>query len=95
MLSEKLLRESSNSSATCMASGTSLASRLAKFDLLTLVKRMLNVDIEIERDETFVCDRSLDSSRYQQATGFCPPSWQAMIEQLREDLTPYESMRPR
>ena len=64
-----------------------------KFDLLTLVKRAYYLDIEIEPDETFVCDRSLDGSRFRQATGFRPEPWPEMIERMARDATPYEEMR--
>jgi dTDP-4-dehydrorhamnose reductase len=64
-----------------------------KFDLLTLVKEAYGLDIEIEPDETFVCDRSLDGSRFRSATGYAPPSWPEMIERMARDATPYEEMR--
>jgi dTDP-4-dehydrorhamnose reductase len=66
---------------------------ISKFDLLGLLKKVLELDIEIEPDETFVCDRSLNSERFKQATGFVPPSWPEMIEGMRQDPTPYEKTR--
>jgi dTDP-4-dehydrorhamnose reductase len=59
-----------------------------KFDLLTLVKEAANLNIRIEPDETFVCDRSLNDARFRQATGFAPPSWSDMILRLFQDTTP-------
>ncbi|MDT4952897.1 MAG: dTDP-4-dehydrorhamnose reductase [Acidobacteriota bacterium] len=59
-----------------------------KFDLLTLVKEVANLNIRIEPDETFVCDRSLNDARFRQATGFAPPSWSDMILRLFQDTTP-------
>ncbi len=64
-----------------------------KFDLLTLVKQAYGLGIEIEPDETFVCDRSLDGSRFAAAAGFAPPPWDRMIEGMRRDATPYEEIR--
>jgi dTDP-4-dehydrorhamnose reductase len=64
-----------------------------KFDLLTLVKEAFSLDIEIEPDETFVCDRSLDGVRFRQETGFMPPTWPEMIERMARDATPYEEIR--
>ena len=69
------------------------AEPINKFDLLSLVKGAFNLDIEIEPDETFVCDRSLDAARFRQATGFTPPSWPQMIERMARDTTAYEEMR--
>lgn len=60
-----------------------------KFDLLTLVRETYGLDIEIEPDETFTCDRSLDASRFREATGFAPPAWAEMIEEMRRDQTAY------
>lgn len=64
-----------------------------KFDLLTLVKEAAKLDIRIEPDETFVCDRSLNDTRFHQATGFAPPSWSDMILRLFQDSTPYTEFR--
>ena len=44
------------------------------------------------RDEPRI-DRSLDSSRFQAATGMTPPGWDAMIAALAADPTPYEAIR--
>ena len=56
-----------------------------KFDLLELVNRVYGLGIHIEPDETFHCDRRLDSSRFREATGWSPPSWQSMIETMHAD----------
>ena len=69
------------------------AAPINKFDLLTLVKQVYGLDVEIEPDETFVCDRSLDSGRLRAETGFVPPAWPEMIERMRGDATPYEEFR--
>jgi dTDP-4-dehydrorhamnose reductase len=64
-----------------------------KFRLLTLVNEVFDAGIAIERDEEFRIDRSLDSTRYRTATGFTPPDWEAMIERMASDPTPYEEWR--
>jgi|SRR5688572_15015821 len=69
------------------------ADPINKFDLLSLVKQAFQLDIEIEPDETFVCDRSLDDSRFRARTGFTPPSWQEMIDRFARDTTPYDEIR--
>ncbi|HVF45544.1 MAG TPA: SDR family oxidoreductase [Pyrinomonadaceae bacterium] len=69
------------------------AEPINKFDLLTLVRDSYGLDIEIEPDESFVCDRSLDARRFREAAGFAPPSWPEMIERMRGDSTPYEEIR--
>jgi len=69
------------------------AEPINKFDLLTLVKAAFGLDTEIEPDGEFVCDRSLDGSRFRRETGFTPPAWPEMIERMARDETPYEEIR--
>jgi dTDP-4-dehydrorhamnose reductase len=66
---------------------------ISKFELLSLVKKFHGLDIQIEPDETFVCDRSLNADRFRQTTGFVPPTWPGMIEEMVQDTTPYEALR--
>jgi dTDP-4-dehydrorhamnose reductase len=54
-----------------------------KYELLLLIKEKLGLDIEIIPDDVFCCDRSLDSSRFRSDFNYTPPSWPAMIEELR------------
>jgi dTDP-4-dehydrorhamnose reductase len=56
-----------------------------KYDLLLLLRDAYQVDIEIEPDDEFRIDRSLDSSRFRQATGFEPQSWPEMIKEMAAD----------
>ena len=69
------------------------AAPINKFDLLTLVKQVYGLEVEIEPDEAFVCDRSLDGGRLRAETGFAPPAWPEMIERMRDDATPYDELR--
>jgi dTDP-4-dehydrorhamnose reductase len=66
---------------------------ISKFDLLTLVKGAYDLDIEITPDDDFHCDRSLDGSRFIEATGITIPSWPAMIAEMYNDSTPYAELR--
>ena len=66
---------------------------ISKFDLLRLVQKTYALDIQIEPDDRFACDRSLNGSRFEAATGLRPPSWPEMIDRLHADLTPYEALR--
>ncbi len=65
----------------------------SKFELLSLVKQVYKLNIHIEPDETVVCDRSLNSERFRKVTGFVPPTWHDMIEQMYKDTTPYSQLR--
>lgn len=64
-----------------------------KYDLLCLVKEKFNLKTEIIPDDEFVIDRSLDSTRFKNLTGFKSPSWEKMIEQMASDPTPYDKWR--
>jgi dTDP-4-dehydrorhamnose reductase len=65
---------------------------ISKYELLQLVNRAFGLGATIERDESFVCDRSLDGSRFRQATGWQPPSWPQMVQELADDPTPYGTL---
>jgi dTDP-4-dehydrorhamnose reductase len=69
------------------------AEPIDKFTLLSLVKDVYGLDVGIEPDESFLCDRSLDATRFRCATGFVIPTWPDMIRQMYQDATPYEQIR--
>lgn len=56
-----------------------------KFSLLELVNKVYRLGIHVEPDETFQCDRRLDSSYFREATNWAPPTWQSMIESMQAD----------
>jgi dTDP-4-dehydrorhamnose reductase len=66
---------------------------IAKYDLLHLWRSAYGVDIEIEPDDAFLCDRSLLSGRYRADAGFTPPSWPEMVDEMARDATPYARIR--
>ncbi len=64
-----------------------------KFDLLTIVKQVYGLNIEIEPDDSFKCDRSLNDDRFRQTTGFEPPAWKDMILKMNKDTENYSKSR--
>ena len=48
---------------------------ITKFDLLQIVNQAYGLGIEIERDEQFLCDRRLDSTRFRRQVGTSPSMW--------------------
>lgn len=60
------------------------AEPINKFDLLTLVAQAYGKSIPITPDDQFAIDRSLDSSRFRQATGYQPPPWPELVSRMRE-----------
>lgn len=76
---EKMLLEHSHASGVYHVS----SDPISKYDLLLLIREKLGHDIEIMPDDVFCCDRSLDSSRFRAEFNYTPPTWSAMIEELR------------
>lgn len=56
---------------------------ITKYDLLLLFREKLMHDVVIEPDASFSCDRSLDGSRFRAEFNYVPPTWPAMIDELR------------
>lgn len=56
------------------------AEPIAKLDLLELIASQYEKTIEIRPDASLVIDRSLNSERFTQATGYMAPSWPQLIE---------------
>ncbi len=56
---------------------------ISKFELLSLIANAYGKDITIKPDDKLVIDRSLDSSRFRQTTGYAPPSWPDLVALMR------------
>ena len=66
---------------------------ISKFDLLVKLRDILGwKDIVIEPDDQFFCDRSLSSLRFTTATGWSPPTWEAMLQGLASEWPAYEAL---
>ncbi len=64
-----------------------------KFDLLRLIRDAYKADIEIERFEDFSTDKSLNSDKFRQQTGFFPRNWERIVAQMANDITPYDEWK--
>lgn len=53
-----------------------------KYSLLGLFREHFGLSIEIDRDDVFTIDRSLDASRFAALTGYVAPSWDDMLSEL-------------
>ena len=53
-----------------------------KYELLLLFRDIFRHTIEILPEESFYCDRSLDSSRFRMEFTYTPPTWESMIKEL-------------
>jgi len=60
---------------------------ISKYDLLLMIKKRLKLPHKIVADESFVCDRSLNSSKFRRQFNFNPPGWEQMVEELAKDIS--------
>ncbi len=66
---------------------------ISKYDLLSKINEAMDLNIDIKPYDSFICDRSLDSSKFRNQTGYSLPDWDDMISELAADLTPYDEWR--
>ncbi|CCN35100.1 DTDP-4-dehydrorhamnose reductase [Vibrio nigripulchritudo SO65] len=58
-----------------------------KYSLISKVASVYNKRIEIDKFEDFVMDRSLDSTKFREETGFVPPSWDELVAFMYTDYS--------
>jgi dTDP-4-dehydrorhamnose reductase len=59
---------------------------ISKYDLLRKVAQRYDKNIGIEPDDSFIVDRSLDSTFFREATNYVPPSWDKLIEMMHKEF---------
>lgn len=64
-----------------------------KYDLLVRLREAMKLDIRIEPDEKFFCDRSLNGAKFLARTGLRVPSWDEMIRGLAAESALYDDWR--
>jgi dTDP-4-dehydrorhamnose reductase len=58
-----------------------------KYELLDLLSGYMGrEDVKLLPDSGFFCERSLDASRFNKKTGYTPPPWNEMLEELAEQI---------
>ena len=55
---------------------------IAKYDLLQLIAKQYGKNIDVLRSDVFSVDRSLDGTRFYQATGYVAPDWPELISAM-------------
>ena len=58
------------------------AEPINKYELLKLVAETYGRSTEIHPDDSLVIDRSLDSRRFRELTGYAPPSWPELVRRM-------------
>ncbi|EJE4199956.1 SDR family oxidoreductase [Vibrio cholerae] len=61
------------------------ADPIDKYSLISKVADVYNKQIEIEKFEDFEIDRSLNSAKFREETGFVPPSWDELVDFMHTD----------
>jgi dTDP-4-dehydrorhamnose reductase len=56
---------------------------ISKYDLLLLLAEAYQKPIDIVPDDRLKIDRSLDSTRFRNKTGYVPPAWREMVREMR------------
>lgn len=64
-----------------------------KYTLLNMINDTLHLGIKIIKQPDYKCDRSLDATKFNAATGFKSRSWSIMLDELAKDAKQYEEWR--
>ncbi|MBI9044411.1 MAG: SDR family oxidoreductase [Anaerolineaceae bacterium] len=71
------------------------AQPISKYELLKLLNVAFNKEVTINPYADIVIDRSLNSDRFRLATGYTPPTWEDMIEEMAGSINFYERINTR
>lgn len=63
---------------------------VSKYQLLVDINKAFSLGIEVERDEGFYCDRSLNGRLFETETAIRVPGWKEMIDNLKGERAEYE-----
>lgn len=55
---------------------------ITKYDLLHLVAATYGKSVDIVPDDSLVIDRSLDATRFREATGYVAPDWPTLVDSM-------------
>ena len=63
---------------------------ISKYELVKQLIKVLALNIELNEDYSFYCDRRLDGSKFTNITGISVPSWDAMLSEFASDQIHYQ-----
>ena len=66
---------------------------ISKYDLLNMIKEVLNLEITINEYTGLFVDRSLNSEKIRGILRYRPPTWEEMIRRLAAEVDIYEEWR--
>ena len=53
-----------------------------KYELLSLINKIYGLKLNIEKEHKFKIDRTLNSKKFRDATGYKPPNWESLIKKM-------------
>jgi len=65
---------------------------ISKYEMLCILNSKLRLNLSITPDDAFICDRSLDGTRFILTTGIEIPSWDQMLDEFVSDETTYKQL---
>ena len=65
---------------------------ISKYDLLLALRQAYSLNVEIDPDDSVVCDRSLVGARFEAAPGYAIPRLPELISAMAADPTPYHAL---
>ncbi|HEY2824917.1 MAG TPA: SDR family oxidoreductase [Gemmatimonadales bacterium] len=69
------------------------AGAVTKHDLLHLLSAAYHLPVTIDAYDGVVLDRSLDGTKFRDATGFVAPAWPELVRLMAADPAPYDRWR--
>lgn len=67
------------------------AEPISKYELLKLIAKIYGLKVDLEPNDTVVENKVLNSSRFRKETGWQPPAWDRLIQDMHNDFR--ESIR--
>jgi dTDP-4-dehydrorhamnose reductase len=68
------------------------SSPISKFELLSKLNGLMDLNLNIEPETEFHCDRSLDGTEFNESTNIDIPSWDDMLTELAADQSFYDNV---
>ena len=65
---------------------------ITKIEIIDRLNDLIGLGLEVQRNETFELDRSLDGSAFAEATGIVVPTWEQMLTEFAADLDTYSGV---
>lgn len=64
-----------------------------KYTLLNMINDTMHLGIKVVKQPAYKCDRSLNATKFNKATGFKPRPWSLMLDELAKDARQYSKWR--